>query len=267
MRPDIVDVPQIPATTGHTGSCRALVILVDFQDKPADRDGHGTHYFGDLLFEDVRTSMRGYFVENSYGRFLIDGDVYGWFKSDCRHSDFVNRDKTPWTADDHGLDISASALDPETCDVPLNVWGLVKQAVLLADESLDFSEYDNDGPDGLPDSGDDDGFVDALFIVHSGPGAEIFGGSSLGVDYVWSMQSNLDYYVPTKDTVVDGIRIGAFVIVPEFGEIGVFAHEFCHLLGLPDLYNSETGLPVVGQFCLMDEGAWNGPMGRAGSVP
>jgi hypothetical protein len=81
------------------------------------------------------------------------------------------------------------------------------------------------------------------------------------------MQSNLEYYTSTKGTTVDGVGIGPFVVVPELGEIGVYAHEFCHLLGLPDLYNSETGDPVVGPFCLMGEGAWNGPMGLPGSVP
>jgi immune inhibitor A len=267
MRPDIVDVPQLPATTGQTGTCRALVILVDFQDKPADGDRHDAHFFEDMLFADAYTSMRGYFVENSYGRFTVRGDVYGWLRAECRHQDFVNRDRTAGTADDFGLDVSSGALDPEVCGYPLNVWGLVRHAVLLADETVDFSAYDNDGPDGIPNSGDDDGFVDALFIVHSGPGAEIFGGMILGVDYIWSMQSSLEYYNPTKTTTVDGVGVGPFVLVPELGEIGVYAHEFCHLLGLPDLYNSETGDPVVGPFCLMDEGAWNGPMGRAGSVP
>jgi immune inhibitor A len=267
MRPDIVDVPQIPATTARTGTCRALVILVDFQDKPADLDGHDTLFFEHMLFADTQTSMRGYFAGNSYDRFVVRGDVCGWLRADCRHRDFVNRDGTPGTADDHGLDVSSGAMDPEVCEYPLNVWGLVRHAVLLADETVDFSAYDNDGADGVPSSGDDDGFVDALFIVHSGPGAEIFGGMILGVDYIWSMQSSLEYYSPTETTIVDGVGVGPFVLVPELGEIGVYAHEFCHLLGLPDLYNSETGNPVVGPFCLMDEGAWNGPMGRAGSVP
>jgi hypothetical protein len=33
-----------------------------------------------------------------------------------------------------------------------------------ADREIDFGRYDNDGPDGLPNSGDDDGIVDCLFI-------------------------------------------------------------------------------------------------------
>ena len=33
------------------------------------------------------------------------------------------------------------------------------------DVDTDLGRYDNDGPDGLPNSGDDDGYVDFLFIV------------------------------------------------------------------------------------------------------
>ena len=29
----------------------------------------------------------------------------------------------------------------------------------------DFRQFDNDGPDGIPNSGDDDGFIDGLMIV------------------------------------------------------------------------------------------------------
>jgi immune inhibitor A len=267
MRPEIVDAPPVPPQVRASGTCRALVILVDFDDKQGSQDVHDVAFFRNKLFENAQTSMRAYFEENSYGRFSIAGDVFGWFRSACRHDQFVNRDGYPGTADDYGLDTSSSALAPGTCDLPLNVWGLVKHAILLADETVDFSAYDNDGPDGIPASGDDDGVVDALFIVHAGPGAEIFGGMITGVDYIWSMQSDLDAYVPTRATFADGVGIGPFVIVPEMGEIGVYAHEFCHLLGLPDLYNTETGVSVVGPFCLMDEGAWNGPMGKAGSVP
>ncbi|MDF1527322.1 MAG: hypothetical protein P1S59_13865 [bacterium] len=36
---------------------------------------------------------------------------------------------------------------------------------------VDFSEFDNDGPDGVPGSLDDDGVLDALVIVHAGPAA------------------------------------------------------------------------------------------------
>lgn len=266
-RPPIIDVPRVPATAGPEGDCRALVLLVDFDDKPADMARHTTSFFDERFFGGAKTTMRGYFEENSYGKFMLDGGVAEWVRAACRHSDFVNRDGVQGTIDDYGLDISPSALQPSICQYPLNVWGLVAMAVELADDQVDFSRYDNDGPDGIPDSGDDDGFVDALIVVHAGPGAETLGTLPNSINFIWSMQSDLDYYSPTRNTVADGVRIGPFALVPELGQLGVYAHEFCHLLGLPDLYDSETGLPVVGAFCLMDEGVWNGPQFDAGSVP
>jgi immune inhibitor A len=265
-RPPIVDLPRVPATARSTGDCRALVLLVDFPDKPSDGERPPSFFTG-MLFGSAQTSMRGYFLENSYGLFSLEGHVSGWVRSACRHAEFVNRDGTPGTVDDYGLDVSPSAIQPSVCDYPLNIWGMVAMAVEMADDDIDFSQYDNDGPDGVPDSGDDDGYVDALMIVHSGPGAETLGTLPNSVNFIWSMQSDLDYYSPTRNTVADGVRIGPFAMVPEMGEVGVYAHEFCHLLGLPDLYDTETGLPVVGRFCLMDEGTWNGPQMSAGSVP
>jgi immune inhibitor A len=242
------------------------VILVDFEDKVADGE-RPPSFFSSFLFGEGTTTMRGYFLENSYGSFSLAGHVAGWVRSYCRHSYFVNRDGERGTIDDYGLDISPSAIQPAICDYPLNVWGMVKMTIDLADDIVDFAEYDNDGPDGIPDSGDDDGVVDALIIVHSGPGAETLGMLPNGVNFIWSMQSDLDYYSPTRNTVADGVRIGPFALVPELGQLGVYAHEFCHLLGLPDLYDTQTGLPVVGAFCLMDEGVWNGPQFDSGSVP
>ncbi len=54
--------------------------------------------------------------------------------------------------------------------------GMVEDALNQAYtvNGVDFSAYDNDGPDGLPGTGDDDGIVDALVVVHAGPAAEYF---------------------------------------------------------------------------------------------
>ena len=41
----------------------------------------------------------------------------------------------------------------------------VSEILQNADRDIDFSLFDNDGPDGVPDSGDDDGFVDVVFII------------------------------------------------------------------------------------------------------
>ena len=40
----------------------------------------------------------------------------------------------------------------------------------LDDGTIDWGQFDNDGPDGIPNSGDDDGFVDVLAVMHPTPG-------------------------------------------------------------------------------------------------
>jgi M6 family metalloprotease-like protein len=135
------------------------------------------------------------------------------------------------------------------------------------DRDVDMRRYDNDGPDGLPDSGDDDGFVDYVFInVSSVPRGFLRGGATgiggLGEDYA------------SRDIGHDGNPIfvrgstgyGAIQLEGSFSEtVGVMAHEFGHGLGLPDLYALVYTEPAedsggIGNWGLMGRGAlgWNG---------
>lgn len=74
-------------------------------------------------------------------------------------------------------------------------------------------------------------------------------------------------YVALGEPVeVEGRRIMDVTVVPETtsqdgfvgGINGVFAHEFGHQLGLPDLYDTATGNTAVGLFALMDLGDFTG---------
>jgi hypothetical protein len=49
--------------------------------------------------------------------------------------------------------------------------------------------------------------------------------------------------------------------------IGVFCHEYGHVIGLPDLYDTDYSSNGVGDWCLMSGGSWNGPSGYAGAAP
>src|SRR3990170_4706348 len=70
---------------------------------------------------------------------------------------------------------------------------------------------------------------------------------------IWSHKWTL----PTP-FVNQGVRVYAYSTEPEDGRVGVFAHEFGHVLGLPDLYDSTYRSRGVGDWCLMAGGSWGG---------
>jgi immune inhibitor A len=55
-----------------------------------------------------------------------------------------------------------------------------------------------------------------------------------------------------------GVKVYAYSTEPEDGRVGVFAHEFGHVLGMPDLYDTSYRSEGVGQWCLMSGGSWGG---------
>ena len=83
---------------------------------------------------------------------------------------------------------------------------------------MDFSNYDNDG----------DGYVDTVFLIHAGQGAEYTGSKQ----DVWSHS-----WWTMTEPVHDGVKIGSYTIEPEYWAvyndmtIGVYAHELAHALG------------------------------------
>ena len=216
-----------------TAARQAIVIIVEFSDNPADTGSYPGSHYEDLLFS-VGTyptgSMRDYYLENSYGNFEVTGGIAGWLMMPRTYAYYVDGQTGFGT-------------------YPRNAQKLTEDAVLAADPYVDFSQYDNDGPDGIPDSGDDDGYVDALFVVHAGPGY----GNTGNPDYIWSHAWSTSYDVP-----VDGVLVSRYSQEPEDGEIGVFSHEFGHVLGLPDLYDYGYDSRGVGYWSIMAGGSWGG---------
>ena len=123
---------------------------------------------------------------------------------------------------------------------------------------VDFAEFDNDGPDGIPDSGDDDGFVDFIAIVYAVrcPGDGRAGG-------IWPHRAAMPPF-PTTSIGANGepIRIADYVVLPALDpatcgpmRIGVLAHETGHALGLPDLYDYDGSSQGIGAWGLMGTGS------------
>jgi immune inhibitor A len=225
-----------------TGTC--LFILFEFSDHPADKVNHPASAYQDLFFSEgvfPTGSLNDYYQEVSYGAFSIDGHSTGWTLAQNSYASYANTDgsQDAWTAREMIID-----------------------AVAQLDPIIDFSLYDNDGPDGIPSSGDDDGLVDALFFLHAGPGQEMTGDTNDIWSHAWSFWDGL----PTND----GVAIGRYSVEPEeldSGELmtlGVFAHEYGHVLGLPDLYDTDYSTSGIGEWGLMSGGSWTH---RDGDLP
>lgn len=201
----------------------ALCILVDFDDNEADQDRHSVAEFQQMLFsmdEYESGSMRDWYLENSLDEVHIVGRVFGWYRMPRDYSYYVDGQR--------GFG-----------DYPQNAQGLVRDALLAADDDVDYAEYDNSG----------DGVVEALFIVHAGPGYE----ETLDNDMIHSHAWNV------PDLRLDGVTFARYAMEPETGEIGVFGHELGHsFFGLPDLYDYSQESAGVGMWSMMAGGSWGG---------
>jgi len=215
------------------GTGRCLVILMEWSDHSADAVNHPAGDYDAMMFSTgtyPTGSMNDYYLENSYGRFGIAGLVSGWHLSTHAYADY----------------------DPTNYS---DVRQMVADAITQLDPLIDFSQFDDDGPDGIPASGDDDGYVDALFFVHAGPGREQTGDPGDIWSHAWAFSGGL----PTAD----GVSIGRYSVEPEMladGSlitIGVFCHEYGHVLGLPDLYDTDYSSSGIGEWGLMSGGSWS----------
>lgn len=226
------------------GTGSSLVILVSWTDHPADTVAHPASDYQDLLFSTgvwPTGSLNDYYLENSYGAYGVQGSVHGWATASGLYADL--------TPTDYG-----------------EVQAVLAAVVAQLDPVIDYAQFDNDGPDGVPDSGDDDGLVDALFFVHAGAGREQTGDFSDIWSHAWAFSGGL----PTAD----GVDCYRYSVEPEMLSdgtlvtMGVFAHEYGHVLGLPDLYDTDYSSSGIGSWGLMSGGSWNRRAGDAvGSAP
>jgi M6 family metalloprotease-like protein len=210
------------------------------------------------LFDGPSTTgtMIDYYREISYGNLNLVGTVFPWKtlpSSDIHYAGAAlpNGDAC------HGLCFKAKVGEFLT--------DLLNKYV----DEIDFTKYDNDGPDGIPNSGDDDGYVDFVAFVHPEAGGECPNNNN-----IWSHRSTLSARTgssfETKSVGKNGdkIRIDDYVIMPAKAcdgvtmiQIGVFAHEFGHAFGLPDLYDTQqfNGTSEgIGNWGLMGAGSWGG---------
>ena len=198
---------------------RGLVILIDFADRTFAAEDPQAFYtemfstpnltgFHDPVKDtDVNClgSVRDYYNDQSNGEFAPPFDVYG-----------------PYT----------STRNANQCYA--NSTSIFVSALKRANDDVDFSRYDNNG----------DGLVDMVYFLVAGFSAASNGEQS---GYLWPHASSLyyrriNYDGKWMDRYASSTELYGWENTPStitVEGIGTVCHEFSHVLGLPDLYDTD----------------------------
>ena len=245
--------PHIVSNQGvrHFGTSRVLVIPARFHDgapMPLTSAEMQSQLFGGSSGGPVNQA----FSLASEGNFRLKGKVTSWVQTTVPALMSGTGIYGPTAQDDY-----------------------VIEALLGIEDEVDFGLYDNDGPDGLPNSGDDDGVLDGgIAVMNSDLNRFCNVGTGKGphpfARTVWRMNGQR---YKTFDASARGgmIEIGAYTLLSAIGCGGqtvaahVLAHELGHLFfALPDVYHQLGGTGevfatrrwVAGCWELMAAGSW-----------
>jgi immune inhibitor A len=203
-------------------------------------------YYQNMLFSGApgAISMRNYYIAQSSNRYAVNGEVTDWVQvpyNEARYGAdycgdivcattwlYVRDSAQAWY--DSQIAAGKSAADIDAYLSQFDVW----------------DRYDADGDGNFNEP---DGYIDHFQAVHAGEGEET-GGGAQGTDAIWSHRWYAFYNLigstgPDPSHLLGGVQIGGskywigdYTVEPENGGVGVFAHEYGHDLGLPDLYDT-----------------------------
>ena len=233
---------QRRAATYDYSKFKGLVVLVQFNDKEFSRPDikdivtdmvNKKDYTGFDGME-MTGSVRDYFSDNSDGKFQPQFDVVGPYTLDFSQYD-CNMDG------DSLLKVLVAAVDS-------------------ADVDVDFKNYDGDG----------DKIVDLVYFLIAGNGANYDGND----ENLWWPHRSIVWSGDDRNPYIykDGVLLWDYASSTELcgylqnpatvhlDGIGTICHEFSHVLGLPDFYDTnyeEDGQSITpGDWSLMDGGCY-----------
>lgn len=244
---------------------KGLVILVQFPDVQFDAANDSAAFHNMLnkpgyTFGGAAGSAVDYFRAQSNGAYAPSFDVVG-----------------PVTLPNNLAYYGAEGTISGTKVNDRYIADFVIDAILAADEAgCDFSQYDSD----------DDDMVDIVYFFIAGKGqaaggspetiwphnANLFGTLYWGYTHGTSgyyIEADQDGYITSMNVpVLDGKYVNTYACSAELkmsgsrSGIGTLCHEFSHVLGLPDYYDTEYGdnyanSMTPGEWSIMDSGSYN----------
>ena len=227
----IAQAQQISGTFPLTGSPRSVVILVNFSDLSFQ---YQREDFERMLNTSGYNenggigSARDYFIASSDSIFSPIFDCYGPVTLSKGYAYYGGNSGSSSSA-------HASQMVVEACN-------------LVADQlGIDFAQYDTN----------DDGRLDNVFVYYAGHN-EAEGG---GANTIWPHRS-----IVSGSERVSGKLIYDYACTSELRGsagnsmcgIGTFCHEFGHVLGLPDYYDTDYDQYTIGSWDIMCSGSYNG---------
>ena len=209
----ISDFPSI-------GQQKTLVVLVEFENKKFSTIPDAHAFYNSLLNEEGFThqngangSARDYFLKCSDGQFSPEFVVVGPIKV-SRNYEY------------YGVN-TVESLDANVAD-------MVIESCQLIDGLVDFNDFD----------ADKDGYVDNIYFFYAGFGE----ADSDDYDAIWPHSGYLEESWQ-KNLTLDGKKINRYTCsneirydsAPDFLPVGIgtFVHEFGHVLGLADHYDTK----------------------------
>lgn len=231
---------------------KGVVILVNFSNKSM-QSSHTNAVFNEMCNSENCTvnagypSAREYFKSQSNGAYSPQFDVFGPVTLSKAVSYYGANDS-------EGNDEYATDAVIEACILANNQYS-----------NLNFADYDSDN----------DGKVDFVYVIYAGYG-EADGGSENTIwPHNWSIQELVtDYAAYTQytksQTKLDGKYLDNYAMSNELDYynnsltgIGTLCHEFGHVMGLPDFYETNYGnnyknAVTPNDWDVMDGGAYNG---------
>ena len=206
-------------------------------------------------------TMKNMYEEMSKGAYTVGGSATPWIT--VPHSE-AYYGATRCYQDDKGVWTYGAIQDMQGHpDNPLGAGQLPIDAVAAlakAQPNFPWADYD------LEDQGDrdgdgnvlePDGIIDHVVLVHAGEDKS-GGGGAEGPYAIWAHSSDVAGGAPVPGT---NLRLSNYIVQPEDSGVGVFAHEYGHDLGLPDLYDTASGGDSDVDFWdLMSSGSHSGPI-------